>query len=388
MAYHDHMQAEIDTALLYRSKFALAHLSQQRIEAIVGLSGGQARLPSASTIMLHRASLNGLRIPDKVSAGGGCRLYQCLDGWVSLNLSRADDITLIPALMNEYEVRDIAKAMSNMAAGPLVERGRTLGLAIAAVDENPASPPFQNTVTGLPRAPVPKARDLRVLDLAALWAGPLASNLLLQAGCSVMRIESSGRPDPLRNTDPAHFALLNDGKRLLNLDLRTLEGRDRLLAEICGSDIVIEAARPRALYQLGIDPDALVHQQPGLTWITITGHGTAGESANWVGFGDDCGVCGGLSREYFMATGRHGFVGDAIADPVAGIAAAECALKMALSGLGGRCILSMSALVAEAIAAEKQYDPLIWTKNLQYWAQNVGQPIAMLYTESEHLAAC
>lgn len=77
------------------------------------------------------------------------------------------------------------------------------------------------------------------------------------------------------------------------------------------SDIVIEAARPRALAQLGINAAAIVRATPGLVWITITGHGAEGDAAGWVGFGDDCGVAAGLSVALRAAGGTPGFVGDA-----------------------------------------------------------------------------
>ena len=109
------------------------------------------------------------------------------------------------------------------------------------------------------------------------------------------------RPDSLRRGDPALFARLNQGKASVALDIAAQTGREALLALIARADIVIEAARPRALAQLGIEADALVAAQPGLVWLTITGHGARAPQRDWVGFGDDTAVAGGLSAPLLLA---------------------------------------------------------------------------------------
>lgn len=342
-------------------------------------------IPSARELLLERAELNSLHVPSQVSAAGGCRLYKCRKGWIALNLARKDDLDLIPALVEEYEVADLPAALSAHLASDLTVRGRVLGLAIANLDEVPASRPVTLTQVGRSR---PSPTPLRVLDMSALWAGPLASRLLRIAGCEVVRVESVGREDRLRENDPFHFAALNSGKNEVTLDLRSEQGRQRIRDLVANADIVIEAARPRALMQLGIDAESMVGAQPGLIWITITAHGIAGEAAQWVGFGDDTAVAGGLSRELHETTGRIGFVGDAISDPITGIAAAELALLQARAGKGGRFILSMSALIDEAIAHEKRWNPFEWTASLQRWADSAGMLISEAYRQPEARMPC
>jgi crotonobetainyl-CoA:carnitine CoA-transferase CaiB-like acyl-CoA transferase len=213
----------------------------------------------------------------------------------------------------------------------------------------------------------------RVLDLSALWAGPLASHLLWLAGAEVIKVESRTRPDAMRKGDGQLFALLNQGKASVVLDFATIEGRNALHSLIAQADIVIEAARPRALAQLGIDADAIVRTTPGLVWLTITGHGAMGEAANWIGFGDDCGVAGGLSAALRAATGRPGFVGDAIGDPLTGIRAAGTAWANWASGKGGRFGLSMRGVVGEALA-ETRSDGAALDRALVGWAAAAGSP--------------
>ena len=309
-------------------------------------------MPDGQTLLGERAMLNGFRVPGRISAGGGCRIYDTLDGHVALNLSRPSDVELLPALFRRDAVGDVVSAMAGVRSKEVVAQGRILGLAIASFDEAPERPAICQVSTG---REVKSGVALRVVDLSSLWAGPLAAHLLQLGGAEVIKVESRNRPDSMRDGDPALFALLNQGKAQIALDLRDGQDRDELLALIRSADIVIEAARPRALLQLGIDADALVRTVPGLRWLTITGHG----HPDWIGFGDDCGVAGGLSRALFDATGKIGFVGDAMADPLTGIFAALAALRQTTSG---RSIISMSGVVAQAMASE---DPQIFVE----WAK-------------------
>ena len=78
---------------------------------------------------------------------------------------------------------------------------------------------------------------------------------------------------------------------------------------------------------LGPGPDGGGHRlatfavgtTPGLVWITITAHGVQGEAANWIGFGDDCGVAAGLSAALHAATGRQRGQPEALDRAVAGV---------------------------------------------------------------------
>lgn len=329
-----------------------------------------------ATLLGERAMLGGFHIPGRVSAGGGCRIFDARTGGVALNLARPDDWTLLPALFEtRAEFRNdaaIAAGMARQDADDLVGRGRVLGLAIAAAaNGTPDIAPDCVLMTPAPPVSPPDRLVPRVLDLSALWAGPLAAHLLWLAGANVTKVESRTRPDAMRYGDPAFFALLNHGKASIALDFTIPADRDAVLALIARSDIVIEAARPRALAHLGIDANELVRSQPGLTWITITGHGAQGDAANWVGFGDDCAMAAGLGAALHDVAGRAGFVGDAIADPLTGIRAAGVAWQAWVSGRGGRYGLAMTGVVAEAMAIARRSGD--FDASLVAWAAAEGR---------------
>ena len=186
----------------------------------------------------------------------------------------------------------------------------------------------------------------KVIDLSAMWAGPLCGAVLAAMGAAVTKVESTRRPDPTRTSTPGFFLDLNGAKAPLALDLASPAGQARLRDEIADADVLITGARPRAFAGLGLDPEAVFRGNPGLTWVAVTGYGWTGEAAARVGFGDDTAAAGGLLR--WTGRGEPRFLGDALADPVTGLAAAVGALR-ALDLGGG--VLVDAALARSAAGA-------------------------------------
>lgn len=332
---------------------------------------------SGASLLCERAAIHRYNVPDRISAGGGTKFWKAADGWVALNLSRNDDRELLPALFMESDLDPwnddaIAVCIADSLSGELVSRGREMGLAIARHNETLRSPALQTTATGDAKK-VAGAPPV-VVDLSNLWAGPLAGHLLWLGGCRVIKVENPRRPDNMRSGDPELFALLNQGKDNIALDPTDDEGRSALIELVAGADIVIESARPRALLQLGVDADRIVRES-GVTWLSITAHGITGNAASWVGFGDDCAVSGGLSAALLECTGQIGFVGDAVADPLAGIAAARAVWQAWSNQRSARMVLSMSSVVAKAIREEKQERRDTFAASLRNWHDRIGQPI-------------
>ncbi len=364
------------------TRIPLARCADEALGRLAQASGSLAlsRLDGGA-LLCERAALGGRVIPGRTAACGGCRLFEAVGDAVALNLSRPADRELLPALFEADDLETqsdaaIAARIAGSEASTLVSRGRTLGLAIAAEHEGVPSPsqPRAELLQGRPAAPAGAITRPRVLDLSALWAGPLASHLLWLAGAEVVKVESRTRPDAMRGSDPTFHALLNQGKASVVLDFNDSSDRRSLLSLIATSDIIIEAARPRALLQLGIDAAQMVRSVPGLVWVSITAHGAQGDAAGWVGFGDDCGVAAGLSAALRAATGHSGFVGDAIADPLTGIFAALAAWEAWATRRGRRIGIAMSHIVASCLeeARERRADEL--NACLKAWSASVGRP--------------
>jgi crotonobetainyl-CoA:carnitine CoA-transferase CaiB-like acyl-CoA transferase len=190
----------------------------------------------------------------------------------------------------------------------------------------------------------PLDRPPVVVDLSSLWAGPLCSHLLQAGGARVIKVESIARPDGARADPTGFFDLLNHGKASVALDLPSTYGLAQLRRLLAVADVVIEGSRPRVLRQWGIDPLRLADGPR--VWLSITGHG---RDVDRVGFGDDAAAAGGL-----IASDAEGpmFLADAVADPLAGIAAHR-AVAEALAE-GGRWLLDVAlARVAASVAGPR-----------------------------------
>lgn len=365
----------------------LAAWAQAALDEIGSLAVSRQRLAfDAVTLMGERASLMGLPQPGRVSAGGACRLVECAQGTIALSLPRADDWDLLPALFESpgpYSWAEVERLAAACDARQLVERARVLGLAAARADLLPL-PPAPMPLPQ-PRGPAP-ARPPVVLDLTALWAGPLAGHLLERGGAHVIKVESPGRTDGARRGHAGFYALLNQNKLCITADLATAEGRERLLALIARADIVLESTRPRALRQFGIDAAALVAARPGLTWVSITAHGHGSPEEDWAGFGDDAAAAAGLCAAVREAIGKLAFIGDALADPLTGIAAARAAWQGWRSGGGGLIGLSLHDNVALAMQYDREAFADEW-KTMFARAAGEGYPAPRLREAEGSVAA-
>ncbi len=334
-----------------------------------------------SDLLTERAALNAHTRNGPVSPGGACRILKTIDGAIALNLARDDDWSLLPALFEVDAVADLAALealLSRTTMHDAVERGRLLGLPIC-----PVVPPLSRPVPwlqlsgpdALPTATtVHRERAPLVVDLSSLWAGPLCSHLLQRCGANVIKVESTTRPDGARRGSAAFYDLLNTGKRSVALDLASARGRAQLRELLLlHADIVIEASRPRALRQMGIDAEELLTQRADLTWISLTGYGRAEPQANWLAYGDDAGVAAGLSWLMQKLSGEAVFVGDAIADPLTGIHAALAAWASCCAG-GSRLIaLSLVDVLRHVIAADAPADLAGWHARYASWTAVAAQ---------------
>jgi crotonobetainyl-CoA:carnitine CoA-transferase CaiB-like acyl-CoA transferase len=98
----------------------------------------------------------------------------------------------------------------------------------------------------LPRHPdaVAPLAGLRVLDLSELLPGPFMTQSLVELGADVLKVERPPHGDPLRRSAPALFVAVNRGKRMLQVDLKSNEGRAHVLALADEADVLVESYRP------------------------------------------------------------------------------------------------------------------------------------------------
>lgn len=140
------------------------------------------------------------------------------------------------------------------------------------------------------RPPSP-LQGLRVLDLATLFAGPLAATMLGDFGAEVVKIEHPTRPDPSRGHGPDKdgvglwWKLLGRNKRTVTLDLSTPGGRKTLLRLAATADVIIENFRPGTLEKWQLGWEALSGANPRVVLTRVTGFGQFGPYSHRPGFG-------------------------------------------------------------------------------------------------------
>jgi crotonobetainyl-CoA:carnitine CoA-transferase CaiB-like acyl-CoA transferase len=124
----------------------------------------------------------------------------------------------------------------------------------------------------------------KVVEAAIYMSGPYAGMMLADLGAEVIKVEPK-RGDPFRRfgrpSTPysAVFANLNRSKRSLVLDLKSDDGRARLLDLLAGSDVFLANWRAGGAEALGLSDDVLVATNPRLVRCFVTGFGPDGPSA-------------------------------------------------------------------------------------------------------------
>lgn len=284
-------------------------------------AGRTPRSPNAA-LLGERACILGLGRHGSATCSGAGRMLPASDGYVAVSLARPDDIELVHPLTGMPPADDpwrvLATWLRSATVQEAVERARSLGVPVGAVP-GPTPTATRSGVVARRGGARRKGRTPpRVVDLSALWAGPLAAHLLGLAGAEVIKVESPSRPDGTRRGPARFFDLLHGGHKSVSLDLD--REREALVRLLRSADLVLSSSRPRAMAQLGIEIGAVVDD--GVSWVAITSHGMTTDAGRRVGFGDDVAASAGL-----VARDDAGpvFCGDALADPLTGITAAAAA---------------------------------------------------------------
>lgn len=306
-------------------------------------AAGQAVRVNWDAAVSGRAAVLGLARRGRVSANQSARLFPAEDGWLALNLPRPEDRDLLPALtgrpVGPAFWPDVARAAASTPGAEFVAQARLLGLAATRLPEPVRSSEAVLAVNQWGARADAVRPPWHVVDLSSLWAGPVVARVLAEAGAQVTKLESATRPDGGRAIPEFYRWIHSPAERSVSYDLRTRDGRQRAAALIDDADVVIESSRPRALEQLGLGPGDRPARD-GRVWLSITGYGRDVPGREWVAFGDDAAVAGGL-----VGWDHHGapvFCGDALADPITGLVGAAAVLGALAAGGGQLLDVAMS----------------------------------------------
>ena len=131
-----------------------------------------------------------------------------------------------------------------------------------------------------------------VIELAEGVAGPFCGRMLAAFGAEVIKVERPPGGDWARHTAPllpdvpepessSLFLYLNSGKKSIELDWQTAEGRTLLEGLLREADVVVEDTRPGTLEGLGLGFDRLHSANPRLVVASVSDFGDTGPYSSW-----------------------------------------------------------------------------------------------------------
>ena len=131
-------------------------------------------------------------------------------------------------------------------------------------------------------------KGIKIIDFTTLLPGPLASLMLSDAGAEVIKIEKEGGEDlrkeqPFKGSESILFAMLNRGKKSIEINLKKSESQKKILDLIKTCDVLIEQFRPGVMKKLNLDWEKLKKINKKLVYCSITGYGQSGIKKNKAG---------------------------------------------------------------------------------------------------------
>jgi crotonobetainyl-CoA:carnitine CoA-transferase CaiB-like acyl-CoA transferase len=173
---------------------------------------------------------------------------------------------------------------------------------------------------------------LRVLELARILAGPWAGQVLADLGADVIKVERKGAGDDTRGWGPpfvegvdgkpigsAYFHATNRGKRSIEVDFESDEGRALVKKLAAKSDVLIENFKVGGLAKFGLDYKSLTPACPRLIYCSVTGFGQDGPYAQRAGYDLMAQGMGGIMDLTGTADGEPTRVGIPISDIFTGV---------------------------------------------------------------------
>jgi alpha-methylacyl-CoA racemase len=204
-------------------------------------------------------------------------------------------------------------------------------------------------------------RGVRVLDLSRLLPGPMCTQLLADMGASVTRVEDPRQGDAARLVPPhladgqgACFHAVNRGKHVMQLDLKSSEGREQLLRMCADADVLVESHRPGVMARLQLSATTLLQAHPHLVVCSISGYGAttdlaarAGHDLNYMA---RSGVLGMMKQPQVLPVQMADVAGGAMS-----AALQICAALLAKQQHGHGCHIDVNMMAGAQAAAAMSF---------------------------------
>jgi alpha-methylacyl-CoA racemase len=119
---------------------------------------------------------------------------------------------------------------------------------------------------------------IKILEVSSIGPGPFAAMMLADMGANVLRIERA-----IRDGRPFNPVLDRGRSGVLELDLKSSEGRAEVMQLVRQADALIEGFRPGVMERLGLGPNDCFEHNAKLVYGRITGWGRHGALAHTAG---------------------------------------------------------------------------------------------------------
>ena len=175
-------------------------------------------------------------------------------------------------------------------------------------------------------------KDINVLDLTRVLAGPTCTQILGDLGANIIKIERPITGDDSRNLGPpyldknskdqkesAYFLSVNRNKNSVTIDLTTEEGQELARSLVKKCDVVVENFRAGNLKQYGLDYKSLKKIKPDLIYCSITGFGQDGPYSKRGGYDYLVQAMGGIMSITGEKNGPPTKIGVGVSDIITGL---------------------------------------------------------------------
>ena len=147
--------------------------------------------------------------------------------------------------------------------------------------------------------------DVTVLDLTTFVSGGFATTMLAQQGADVIKVERPEVGDDNRHSGPPfveagehdgpgvtasergespYFWSVNYGKRSIELNLKTEEGREALYELAAEADVFVENFRPGTAERLEVDYETIGEHNDAIVYCSISAFGETGPWSSRPGY--------------------------------------------------------------------------------------------------------
>jgi crotonobetainyl-CoA:carnitine CoA-transferase CaiB-like acyl-CoA transferase len=124
-------------------------------------------------------------------------------------------------------------------------------------------------------------KDLKVLELSSVLAGPLAGSFFAEGGAEVVKVEHPVHGDVTRSWRArgessesevsAYYAAANTHKKVVRIDLGSEHGQLWLENQLASSDVLLQNFKEKDLTKFNLTPSEVASRHPHLVHIRLIG---------------------------------------------------------------------------------------------------------------------